>query len=170
VNPERRPRPPLRDRLALALASGLGFGFAPVVPGTFGSIPGLTLGWILSILGGPWTLAAGVLVVSAAGLWAADRAAVLVGRNDPGCVVIDEVAGQMTSLLFLPPTPAVLAAAFVLFRALDILKPFPARRLEDLPGGSGIMADDLVAGLYANLALQAAIGLSPSVASWLGAA
>ena len=89
------------------------------------------------------------------------------GEKDPGRVVVDEIAGQMVALLFVRPTALVLLAAFLLFRVLDVLKPWPARRLEDLPGGSGIMADDLMAGLYANLILH---GLALWRPDWLGLA
>ncbi len=78
-------------------------------------------------------------------------------------IVIDEFAGQFLALLALPPTWPVLLAGFVLFRLFDIMKPPPARRLEALPGATGIMADDLLAGLYANLLLQLAIRLAPGV-------
>jgi phosphatidylglycerophosphatase A len=101
------------------------------------------------------------------GLWAAGRAEALFGEKDPGRVVIDEIAGQMVALLFIRPTALVLLAAFFLFRVMDVLKPWPARRLEDLPGGSGIMADDLMAGLYANLILH---GLALWRPDWLGLA
>lgn len=158
------------DRAARAVATGLGIGFAPIVPGTFGSLPGVALAWGLTLAGGAWVAAAGMVVVVAVGLWAADRTSRILGDDDPRCVVIDEVAGQMTTLLFLPPTIGTMVAGFLLFRILDILKPFPARRFEDLPGGSGIMADDLVAGLYANLILQGIAGLWPDAAAWMGLA
>jgi phosphatidylglycerophosphatase A len=84
-----------------------------------------------------------------------------VGVEDPGIVVVDEVVGMWTSLLFLPFTVGTAALAFVLFRVLDVIKPYPARDLEALPGGWGIMSDDLMAGVYANLALRAALLVWP---------
>jgi phosphatidylglycerophosphatase A len=152
----------LGDRLALLLATGFGTGYAPVASGTFGSLPGLALAWALAAAGGEWALLAGALVVAGAGVVAADRAAAIFGEEDPGRVVVDEVAGQMVTLLFVPKTLPLLALGFLLFRALDVWKPWPARRLEDLPGGSGIMADDLAAGIYANLILQAVVLLAPA--------
>lgn len=149
------------DRIALAIAMGFGCGLAPVAPGTFGSLPALALAFACSRTGSPWSLAVALAIVSVLGTWAADRAAVLLGAKDPGRVVIDEVAGQTATLLFLPITVPVLAAGFLLFRVLDIWKPFPARRLESLPGGSGIMADDLMVGIYGNLLLQAAVAVFP---------
>jgi phosphatidylglycerophosphatase A len=92
-----------------------------------------------------------VFAVSAAGTWAATRAEKLLGKKDPGAVVVDEVAGQLVALLFVPKGAGwwVLVAAFVAFRVFDIWKPYPVRRLEGLGGGLGIMADDLLAGFYA---------------------
>lgn len=147
------------DRVAAVVATGFGAGYAPVAPGTFGSLPGLLLAWGLFRGGGAWAVVAGLVAVTAAGAWAADRFAAPGEERDPRVVVVDEIAGQMTALLFIVPTPGSLLAAFVTFRALDVLKPFPARHLEALSGGSGIMADDLAAGMYANLLLQGALYL-----------
>lgn len=152
----------LADRLALALATGLGTGYAPVASGTFGSLPGLALAWGLAAAWGEWALLSGTVVVAIAGVFAADRAAAIFGEEDPGRVVVDEVAGQMLTLAFVPKTLPLLALGFFLFRALDVWKPWPARQLEDLPGGSGIMADDLAAGIYANLILQAVVAWAPA--------
>lgn len=160
------PASPL-DRLALVLATGFGTGYGPIAPGTWGSIPGLVLAWGLARLGGPWGVLSGAVAFAVAGVWAAGRAEALFGEKDPGRVVVDEIAGQMVALLFVRPTGPVLVAAFLLFRILDVVKPWPARRLEDLPGGSGIMADDLMAGLYANLILH---GLALWRPEWLGLA
>ena len=101
------------------------------------------------------------VVVFGVGVVAATRTATLVGRKDPGIVVIDEVVGQWVSLLFLPFTPATAFVGFVLFRILDIVKPWPARDFEALPGGLGIMADDVMAGIYANLLLRIALIVVP---------
>lgn len=109
----------------------------------------------------------GALFFAVAGVWAASRAEVLLGEKDPGRVVVDEIAGQMVALLFLPMTVPILVIAFFVFRVLDVFKPWPARRLEDLPGGSGIMADDLMVGLYANLILHGLVLWRPV---WLGLA
>ena len=90
----------------------------------------------------------------AVGTPAASRVATLVGRKDPGLVVVDEVAGQWITLVGMPFTAPVVLAGFVLFRVMDIVKPWPARALERLPGGWGIMADDVAAGIYAQLLLR----------------
>ena len=84
-----------------------------------------------------------------------------VGLKDPGIVVVDEVLGQWVTLLALPFTPATAALGFLLFRAMDIVKPWPARDLERLPGGWGIMADDVAAGVYAHLALRVGLLVWP---------
>ena len=93
------------------------------------------------------------------GIWAGGRAETYLKEKDPSAVVIDEVAGMILSVLFLPATPAVFISAFLLFRLFDIVKPYPARQWQALSGGAGIMLDDLVAGIYANLLLQAARAL-----------
>ena len=139
--------------LATLVATGLGSGYSPIAPGTAGSAVGLLLFWPMRGLPG-LVLVGLVLLVSAAGVAAATRVARRVGLEDPGLVVVDEVAGMWVTLLFLPATPLVAVLGFFAFRAMDIFKPWPARDLEHLPGGWGIMADDLMAGVYANLLLR----------------
>ena len=146
--------------LALVVATGLGSGYAPLAPGTAGSLVGLLLFWPLAGLHG----AVQVGLVAAAFLLGVPAAAVTArrtGRKDPGIVVVDEIVGMWISLLFLPLTPATVLAAFVLFRVMDVWKPYPARQLERLPGGWGIMADDVMAGLYANLLLRVGLQVWP---------
>jgi phosphatidylglycerophosphatase A len=153
--PDAPPSGGAAERLAVAVSTVAGIGRVPFAPGTFGSLPGVALGFALWHWAGPWAVVAGLVVTSAAGWWSAGVTARALGRDDPQIVVIDEVAGQLLALLFLTPTPTTLVLGFVLFRLFDITKPFPARRLEKLHGASGIMADDLVAGLYANLVQRA---------------
>lgn len=155
------------DRLAWILATGFGTGYGPIAPGTWGSLPGLAFAWGLDRLGGHWAVVAGASCFTLAGVWAAGRAEALIGKKDPGAIVVDEIAGQMVTLMFLPTSARVLVVAFFAFRVLDVVKPWPANRLEALPGGSGIMADDLMAGLYANLVLR---GLALFGPAWLGLA
>ena len=148
------PRPGLLLRVQLALATAAGIGYTPVAPGTAGSLPGLLLYWgLVRLWGYPAALIA-VPVLLLLGIWCATAAERHFGRNDPGPVVIDEVLGQLVTLLFLPPTLMHLALGFFVFRVLDVFKPYPANRLEKLPGGSGIMLDDLAAGIYGNLLLH----------------
>jgi len=107
-------------------------------------------------------LVAILAVVTVVGTWAAHRAARLLGGKDPRAIVIDEVAGMTLSVLAFAPTPAVLTAGLALFRLFDVIKPFPARQAERLPGGIGIMADDLVAGLY----VLGALGVCRVLVGW----
>jgi len=138
----------------LFAATGAGSGYAPIAPGTVGSAVGLALYVLCVRLGGQSGLLVGLLLALAVGTWAADRASRIFGTHDDGRITVDEVAGMLLALLWLPVLPWVMASGFVLFRLFDIVKPWPARRAEGLPGGVGVMADDLVAGLYANLSGQ----------------
>jgi phosphatidylglycerophosphatase A len=155
------------DRIAMLLATGAGIGYAPFASGTWGSLPGVAAAWLLWKLAGGWGVAAGAAGFAIAGIWAAGRASRVLGTKDPRQVVVDEIAGQLVTVAFLRPTAGVLIAGFFLFRLLDVWKPWPADRLEALPGGSGIMADDLMAGLYGNLVLHVIAAWHPG---WLGLA
>jgi len=86
----------------------------------------------------------------------------MLDKKDPGCIVIDEVVGMLIALSFLPFDPKVVLLAFIMFRILDTLKPFPAGRLQNLHGASEVMGDDLVAGLYSNIVLQLILKLNLS--------
>ena len=145
------------DAVATALATAGGAGYFQVAPGTAGSAVGLILFYGVHRLPILYQVAA-VVLVSLIGVAAGSRVARRSGIEDPGIVVIDEVAGMWVSLLFLPLTPVTAVAGFFLFRVMDVVKPAPARQLEHLPGGWGIMCDDLMAGIYANVLLR--IGLT----------
>ncbi len=128
---------------ARLVASGLGAGFLPRAPGTWGSLLALAAGAGL-LAASPWALAAGVLAACAAGLWAIPRAG---GDTDPGWVVIDEVAGMWLTMLPLAyPSWLGLAGAFAVFRVLDITKPWPIAAIDRWPGAVGVMGDDIAAG------------------------
>jgi len=148
------------DAGAKLVATGLGSGYSPIAPGTAGSIVGLLLFLPLAGLAWPVQLAA-TAVLTLVGVFAAGRVARVVGRKDPGLVVVDEVAGQWITFFALPVTPVTAFAGFLLFRVMDIVKPWPARDLERLPGGLGIMADDVAAGIYAHLLLRAGLAVWP---------
>jgi phosphatidylglycerophosphatase A len=143
------------------VATGLGSGYSPVAPGTAGSLVGLLLFLPLARLGWPMQLAAAA-ALTLVGTLAAGRVARELGRKDPGLVVVDEVAGQWITFLALPLTPVTALAGFLLFRVMDIVKPWPARDLERLPGGIGIMADDVAAGIYAQLLLRVGLAVWPA--------
>jgi phosphatidylglycerophosphatase A len=163
----------LKDYLSLAFSTW-GVGYIPIAPGTFGSAVGLglyllvraatlrivyssgpdyhlTYEWVESFRVASMLVA--IVCVTAIGVWAASRAEKLFVRKDPGAVVVDEVAGQLITFLFIPLEMRlnwwVLIIGFVLFRLFDIWKPYPIRRLEALESGLGIMADDVLAGIYA---------------------
>lgn len=152
--------PPL-DRVAYAIATGAGAGFAPVAPGTFGSAEGVVLFIAINALVNirfaltpRWALIVFIainLALFLIGVWAANRTCDITKLKDPSIVVIDEVSGQLIALtpLILVPSLAGLLAAFALFRTFDIFKPYPIRKLEGLKGGLGVMADDALAGVYA---------------------
>ncbi|MBP7147898.1 MAG: phosphatidylglycerophosphatase A [Acidobacteria bacterium] len=143
--------------LRLVLATWFGSGYSPFASGTAGTLASIPLLLLLWWSGSVAAHAAALLAIVVIGLWAAWPAETYWRRKDPGHVVIDETAGYLLATLAVPPGPLPLVGSFVLFRGFDIVKPWPARRLEALPGAVGIMIDDLVAGLYANLVLQAAL-------------
>ena len=148
------------DAAAKLVATGLGSGYSPVAPGTAGSLVGLLL--FLPLAGRAfWIQLAAVVAVTILGVLAGGRLATMLGAKDPGMVVVDEVAGQWITFLALPMTPVTAVAGFLLFRVMDILKPWPARALERLPGGLGIMADDVAAGIYAHLLLRLGLAVWP---------
>ncbi|MEK6283274.1 MAG: phosphatidylglycerophosphatase A [Acidobacteriota bacterium] len=173
-----------KDYLALAIGT-CGVGYLPLAPGTWGSLVGIALyllvrGVLMSVLSDValefklnlfhlfYAIIAFEMIFAAAlsliGVWSASRTEKLSGKKDPGKVVIDEVAGQFIALL---PVPFIIDSAwwsiilaFILFRFFDIVKPYPARKLESLEAGLGIMADDIVAGVYAAMGVALAVAIS----------
>lgn len=183
VVPHTKPARSAKDYFALAIAT-CGVGYLPLAPGTWGSLVGIgvfaaTRAVFMKIffelpphrftlLDVYYAITAFELVVLAAvtsvGTWAASHTEKLSGKKDPSKVVVDEVAGQFIALM---PVPYYLGlawwtalSAFILFRFFDIVKPYPARRLESLPAGLGIMADDLVAGVYAAVVLMVIVSIT----------
>jgi phosphatidylglycerophosphatase A len=139
---------------AFILATWFGSGLLPKIPGTWGSAAALPFAWIIASYGGSWALLAAAAVAFAAGIWAAEIYSRHAGNKDAGAIVIDEVAGQWLTLAPFVPDPETYLAGFVLFRVADIAKPWPASWADrSLGGGLGVMLDDLVAGIYAGLAL-----------------
>jgi phosphatidylglycerophosphatase A len=134
------------------IASVFGIGYVPFAPGTFGSAAGLLLWWLIPSS----ALAQGLAIVSifAVGAWSAGVAERHFGKIDPRHVVIDEVMGMLITLLLVPVGWRGAAGGFLLFRLFDVVKPWPSNRLEQLHGGVGVMADDGMAAIYANLALR----------------
>ena len=135
------------DQLMLLLATGFGLGYAPFAPGTFGSLVGLPLAWTLQHL--PlWGRCVAAALCFVVGIPICAAGARLLGLKDPGAVVVDEIAAFAVVFLLTPVNLLAAALGFALFRLFDIIKPWPARRLEELPGGLGIMADDFAAAVY----------------------
>jgi len=134
----------------IATLGGLG-RFVPYAPGTVASLLTLLLAWALVAIQGPLLVLGVAIAVTAVGFWGAELYARQQGARDPSECVIDEVAGQLLACAFVPRTLAFYALAFLLFRLFDIVKPWPIGAAERLPGGLGIMADDLIAGFFAGI-------------------
>ncbi len=150
-----------RSRLARLIATGFGSGYAPLAPGTAGSAVAALL--LVPFAGrDPRLLGIACLALYPLAVWSAGVVASRTGAKDPGIVVIDEVLGMWVSLLGLPLTLANVAAGFLLFRLFDVVKPPPCRALERLPMGHGIVCDDVMAGVYANLTLRLGLGFLAS--------
>jgi phosphatidylglycerophosphatase A len=151
--PERIRAMSAASRLALVFATGFGSGYSPIAPGTAGSAVGLLFVWGMSLFAWPFQIVA-TIVVAVVSMVAADVTARAVGLKDPGIVVADEIAGMMVTMIAIPFTWKTALLGFLLFRVMDVVKPPPARRFESFKGGIGIVADDLMAGVYAHLALR----------------
>lgn len=130
-------------------------GYFPLIPGTAGSLAGLLVYFLVKNNPSVYIFTLAALLVL--GFLASSRSEELIGRKDPSCVVIDEVCGMLLGLLFVPYDVKLVIIAFFMFRLMDTLKPYPVGRLERLKGGLGIMMDDIAAGLYTNIILQAII-------------
>ena len=138
---------------AVWLATWGGCGLMKKAPGTWGSLGGVPLGLLLMMIGGwPWLLM-GSIIVFIVGYRAAKKFEDMSGEHDCGAIVIDEVAGICVTMLMAPPTFAGIALSFLLFRFFDILKPWPVSWFDKRPGAFGVMADDIMAGIYAALCL-----------------
>jgi phosphatidylglycerophosphatase A len=161
--PPTQQRNPFRLGFAVWLATGFWIGLIPFAPGTWGALWGIPLSWGVAQLPALWMQAAAIAVICAAGIPLCSAAARrLGGRKDPGSIVFDEIASLPITFFLVPlDRPATVIAGFLLHRIFDILKPQPARALERLPEGLGIMADDWIAGLYSSLALHLLVWLNP---------
>jgi len=148
----------LPGRAALVFSSWFGVGRLPKVPGTFGSLAAAPAVWLMWVLG-PVIGAIFLVVFLGLAVRAAGITEQILGQRDPGVIVVDEVAGMLVSLYLLPASWGFLVGGFFLFRLFDITKPFPVRHLERIPGGAGVVLDDVMAGLYANLVLRVAASL-----------
>jgi len=145
------------DRAVLFLATGFFVGTVPFAPGTFGSIIGLPVCFLISrlniYLSVIWTL---LFIIFA--IWVAAAALKILKKEDPAEIVIDEIAGLIVTFVGLPFTLKTAIAGFIIFRAFDIFKPLPIRTLEEkVAGGPGVVLDDVMAGIYGNIVLRLVI-------------
>jgi phosphatidylglycerophosphatase A len=152
-------------RLGVFLATCGYLGFVPFAPGTFGSAAGLALFFALRRAGSGGLELAAIIALFAVGIWSSSATEHALGKSDPAPVVLDEVVGMLMTLAFLPVTFLGGIVGFLLFRALDVVKPWPSARFESLPGGLGVMADDAMAAIYGNLLMRGLIAVAP--AGWL---
>jgi len=152
------------NQFALFIATFGYVGFFPIAPGTAGSLAALALFAFVRWVGMPVFELGTIVAVLAIGIWSANGAERALGRKDPGPVVIDEVLGMLITLALLPVSLTGVAVGFLLFRLFDVVKPYPAGRMEHLPGGYGIMLDDAMAAVYAHLVLRLCLWWMPS---WL---
>lgn len=179
---KRRKPEGLKDYLALAMTT-VGVGYLPLAPGTWGSLVAVLIYALLASAFGTYRYAPSVmepqflvaaihaviliifLLFSLLGVWAAGRSTELLGNSDPSEAVVDEVIGQLIVFLFIPFTTSwwLIGAGFLLFRLFDIWKPYPIDSLQMLPGGIGVCADDILAGVYAGVCLSVIYALSLSI-------
>lgn len=143
------------EKIVLFIAQGAYSGRSPLAPGTAGTVVGVLLFLALRNAAPAWYVLATVAVI-AIGTWAAGEADRILGSKDDGSIVIDEIAGFLIAMFLVPVTWWSVVAVFVLFRFFDILKPWPADRLQSVPGGPGVMLDDIAAAIYANLLFRLA--------------
>lgn len=152
-------------RLAVFLATCGYVGYAPVAPGTFGSAAGLAVYALLRWAGSDAVEIATIIVLFAIGVWSGTEAEHHFGGVDPGPIVLDEVVGMLITLALIPVNAMGAFVGFIVFRALDVFKPWPSGRFERLPGGLGVMADDGMAALYGNGLMRLLVALAPT--GWL---
>lgn len=138
-------------------------GYFPFIPGTFASAVGLFC--IYLIKDNPFIYAAVLFLVTITGFWAAGKAESLFKKKDDSRIVIDEIAGILLAFAFLPYDTKIAAMGFLLFRLLDTLKPYPLNQLQNRKGSLGVMSDDIIAGIYTNIILQAALRMASFITS-----
>jgi phosphatidylglycerophosphatase A len=150
----------MSDRFIRILATGFGSGLAPLAPGTAGTIVGIPLYCVFSSFSWPLHLLS-IIALSFLAIFVSQEAEGIFGEKDPSRVVIDEIAGFQFAMFLVTPTVVHIVAGFLLFRVFDIVKPFPIRLSETrLPGGYGVVGDDIIAGIYGGIVLQILIALT----------
>ena len=151
-------------RLGLFIATFGYIGYVPVAPGTFGSLAGLGVFYAVRATQSTSVEVAVIVILFAIGVWSGSEAEHHFGGIDPAPVVLDEVVGMLITLAFIPVSVTGAISGFLVFRVLDVFKPWPSAKFEALPGGLGVMADDGMAAIYGNLVMQGLIRLAPG---WL---
>jgi phosphatidylglycerophosphatase A len=152
-------------RLGVFIATCGYIGYAPVAPGTFGSAAGLLVFYLVRSTGSTVVELATIVLLFLVGIWSGTEAEHYFGGTDPGPVVLDEVFGMLITLALLPVNIVGAIVGFLVFRVLDVFKPWPSAQLEHLPGGLGVMADDGMAAIYGNIVMRVLILMLP--AGWL---
>lgn len=143
-----------QEKCVVLFATGCYAGYIPIASGTFGTLVGIPICYFLSMLG-PFGGALFIVVFAGFAVWISGEAEKVFKKKDSGLIVIDEMAGFLVTLFLIPWSVKSVVIGFFIFRLMDIVKPFPVRRLEArLPGGWGVVGDDVLAGIYANVALR----------------
>lgn len=143
----------MKRPLVEVIATFFYLGYSPIAPGTAGTLGAVLPFYLLSHFSHPiyFLVLLGFIILA---IWASTEACAVFGESDPSQVVVDEVCGYLVTMFLVPTSMVNIILGFFLFRCFDVLKPPPIRRLERLPGGFGIVADDLAAGIYSNIILQ----------------
>lgn len=145
--------------LVKAIASFFFIGYLPLAPGTFGSLAGVGLFYLLNG-SSPLSYFVFIACISVLGMVTCGRVEKLLNKKDSSCIVIDEVMGMLIALSFMPADLKIVFLAFLIFRILDTLKPYPIGRIQNIRGAAGVMGDDLIAGIYTNIVLQVILKLA----------
>lgn len=142
------------ERFILFSATGAGSGRAPAAPGTFGTLAGIPVVLLFLVIPSSMQVFFTLVVILFA-VWTSDRAEKLIGQSDPGCIVIDEIAGFTVAMAGIPISVLSVISGFLIFRVFDIIKPFPVRFFEkNFHGGAGVVLDDVAAGLFSTIVLR----------------
>jgi phosphatidylglycerophosphatase A len=152
-------------RVAVFVATCGYLGYVPIAPGTFGSAAGVAVFYAVRSSGSLGVELAVIAALFAIGIWSSTQAEHHFGGVDPGPIVIDEVVGMLITMALLPVNATGVLVGFLLFRVLDVIKPWPSAGFERLPGGLGVMADDGMAAIYGNLIMWGLLWVAP--AGWL---
>lgn len=149
----------MKERLSILISSFFYLGYSPVAPGTVGTLGAVILYYVISGFSNLFYLFF-IIALIIFSVWVSEIARIRLGDSDPNSIVIDEVCGFLVTMILIPPNMINIAMGFLLFRFFDILKPPPIRMSEKLSGGMGIVADDVLAGIYANILLQIFVRVS----------